>query len=251
METDPSLGRNINKSFANRFFRLVAFLGAALSIWYLLTQPVSEIDYLPVVLLGITIALLSAFSTPLNYLSHAAVLGGSMLYPPQTIVVAVLTGVLLACLYRQAELRKGAVLQGYFVEVGLLLVPMALAIESMNWETDVLFNYHIGGRIYRSGGTFLVFFGLSHAVFKLGDLLWQGEDPDGMSFKEGVGWVWSELAPAALVYLALWHLAYSEASALVLLGFFPLAITLLLYALTRNAMQEIPQLGGEDTGDEV
>lgn len=251
METESTLEQNSKQSFANRFFRMVAFLGVALSLWYLFTQPVSEIDYLPLALLGITIALLSAFSTPLNYLSHVAVLGGSMLYTPQTMVLAVLVGVLLAYLYRRSELRKGAPLMGYFIEAGLLLIPMALAVESMNWEADVLFNYQAGGRMFRSGGMFLVFFCFSHAIFKLGDLLWQGENPGELSFKEGVGWVWSELAPPALVYLALWHFAYSEASALVLLGFFPLVITLLLYALTRNAMEEVPQFGGDDSEDQV
>lgn len=251
METESSPDINGKRPFANRFKRLVAFLGAALSLWYLFTRPVSEIDFLPLALLGIAVALLSAFSTPLNYLSHVAVLGGSMLYTPQTIVAAVLGGVALAYLYRRGEIREGSRLPGYFIEVGLLLIPMALAIESMNWEADVLFNYQAGGRMFGSGGMFLVFFCLSHAIFKLGDILWQGEQPGELGFKEGVGWVWSELAPAALVYLALWHFAYSEISALVLLGFFPLAITLLMYALTRTAMEEVPQLGGEDSGDQV
>ena len=247
METEIIQSADVKPPFTQRFFRLVAILGVVLSGWYLLTQPIANIEYSPVMILGISVALLIVLATQLNYLSHVAVLGGAMLYAPQTVVVAVLLGVLLALFYKRGNLRPVGWLRGYFVEVGLLLIPMSLAIESMNWESDVLFNYAGGGRMFQSGGTFLLFFVAGHAIFKLGDLLWQGTEPNELSFKEVVGWVWSELAPAALVYLAIWHFAFSEASALVLLGFFPLAISLLMYLLTRNAMKEIPQFGENDS----
>ncbi len=251
MEIETSSQTQNKHSFGRRFFRLVALLGAALSLWYLLTRNLTEIEYAPVVILGISIALLTVLATPLNYLSHVVVLGGAMLYPPQTVVAAVLLGILLAFSYRRGKLRPGGWLQAVLVEVGLLLVPMSLAIESMNWEPEVLFNYSVGGHMFQSGSMFLLFFCLGHAIFKLGDLLWQGTEAGELSFKEGVGWVWSELAPAALVYLAVWHFAFSDASALVLLGFFPLAISLLMYLLTRNALQEMPQLGGEEPQEKL
>jgi hypothetical protein len=224
-------------TFQKRFHPLVAILGMVICIWYLVTTPSTGFQLFPALTLAAAITVLTVFAKPSNHLNHTVVLGGVMIYGPITLASAGLVGILLALILKRLIKME----QSFYrccVELGLLMIPMAITWETLNWQPEILIGYYFGREWYSSVVTFGLIFTGTHATLSLADMLWKEPQLQEINPSQIIGWAWSELAAWPLIFVFSWQYLVNRTRALILLVVLPVAVTLLWYLLFRPKSEE-------------
>ena len=222
--------------FRQYYKYLITFLGGFYCLWYLIPSSLLPDQIIPLILLAFFIGLLGISPLPVNDLSQAVVLGGSLTYGSPLTAAAVFLGVLLSGFYQrlnpwrktQDGIRADSFPSYTFFQIGLLLVPMALASETLNWQPNTLYDLSWFDISFRKAITFTILFIIARTIIRTAGSIWHKslyQDPIRHSMPIIIG---LELVVLPIVYIAALLFSYNEIAAIGVLGAFCIVLSFTL-----------------------
>lgn len=210
------------------YVNLIAFLGGFYCFWYLGPLQLPSDHYIPLILFVVFIGLLGASPYPVNDLSQAVVLGAGLTYGVQFTAAAAFLGVLLASFYRWFFCngkyplnREGSTFPQYtFFQLGLLLIPIALAAETLNWQPDPMYDLSWYDVSLRNAVIFSLLFLVTHTILRMAGLVWykplsQSPARYALPIFTGLG-----LVTLPIVFFSVFLFAFYDIVAICVLGGF-------------------------------